>query len=148
MTRKITRAATRIKLGLQEKLFLGNLDAQRDWGFAGDYVEAMWLMLQQDEADDYVIAMNELYSVRDFCEQTFSRLGMDYRDHVEVDPRYYRPAEVDLLLGDSTKARTRLGWSPQTSFEQLVDMMVEGDVELARQEAVLKGLPEMARKAA
>ena len=148
MTRKITRAATRIKLGLQEKLFLGNLDAQRDWGFAGDYVEAMWLMLQQDEADDYVIAMNELYSVRDFCEQTFSRLGMDYRDHVEVDPRYYRPAEVDLLLGDSTKARTRLGWSPQTSFEHLVDMMVEGDVELARQEAVLKGLPEMARKAA
>ena len=148
VTRKITRAAGRIKCGLQKKLSLGNLDAQRDWGYAGDYVEAMWLMLQQDEAEDYVIAMNELYSVRDFCEQTFSRLGMDYRDHVEVDPRYYRPAEVDLLLGDSTKARTRLGWSPQTSFEQLVDMMVEGDVELARQEAVLKGLPEMARKAA
>ena len=147
VTRKITRAATRIKLGLQDKLYLGNLDAQRDWGFAGDYVEAMWLMLQQDEADDYVIAMNELYSVRDFCEQTFSRLGMDYRDHVEIDPRYYRPAEVDLLLGDSTKARTQLGWKPETSFEQLVDMMVEGDLEIGRQEAVIKGLPA-GRKAA
>jgi GDPmannose 4,6-dehydratase len=104
-------------------------------------------MLQQDEADDYVIAMNELYSVRDFCEQTFSRLGMDYRDHVEIDPRYYRPAEVDLLLGDSTKARTQLGWKPETSFEQLVDMMVEGDLEIGRQEAVIKGLPA-GRKAA
>ncbi len=148
VTRKITRAATRIKLGLQEKLYLGNLDAQRDWGFAGDYVEAMWLMLQQDEPDDYVIAMNELYSVRDFCEQTFGRLGLDYRDFVEIDPRYYRPAEVDLLLGDSTKARTRLGWEPRTSFGQLVDMMVEGDLELARREAVLKGLPAGGRKAA
>ncbi|MFM7135587.1 MAG: GDP-mannose 4,6-dehydratase, partial [Planctomycetota bacterium] len=148
VTRKITRAATRIKLGLQEKLYLGNLDAQRDWGFAGDYVEAMWLMLQQDEPDDYVIAMNELYSVRDFCEKTFSRLGLDYRDFVEIDPRYYRPAEVDLLLGDSTKARTRLGWTPRTSFEQLVDMMVEGDLELARQEALIKGVPAAARKAA
>ena len=148
VTRKITRAATRIKLGLQKKLFLGNLDAKRDWGFAGDYVEAMWLMLQQDEPDDYVIAMNELYSVRDFCEQTFGRLGLDYRDFVEIDPRYYRPAEVDLLLGDSTKARTRLGWTPHTSFEQLVDMMVEGDLELARQEAVIKGLSTAERRAA
>ena len=137
VTRKITRAATRIKLGLQEKLYLGNLDAQRDWGFAGDYVEGMWRMLQQDQPDDYVIAMNELYSVRDFCEKTFSRLGLDYQDHVEVDPRYYRPAEVDLLLGDSTKARTQLGWKPQTSFEQLVDMMVETDLELAHQEKTL-----------
>ena len=148
VTRKITRAATRIKAGLQDKLFLGNLDAQRDWGFAGDYVEAMWLMLQQDEADDYVIATNELSSVRDFCEKTFGRLGLDYRDFVEIDPRYYRPAEVDLLLGDSTKARTRLGWTPHTSFEQLVDMMVEGDLELARQEAVIKGLSTAERRAA
>ena len=148
MTRKITRAATRIKLGLQKKLYLGNLDALRDWGFAGDYVEAMWLMLQQDEPEDYVIAMNELYSVRDFCEQTFGRLGLDYRDFVEIDPRYYRPAEVDLLLGDSTRARTRLGWQPRTSFAQLVDMMVEGDLELARREALLKGVPAAGRKAA
>jgi GDPmannose 4,6-dehydratase len=148
VTRKITRGATRIKAGLQEKLYLGNLDAQRDWGFAGDYVEAMWLMLQQDQPDDYVIAMNELYSVREFCEKTFSRLGLDYQDHVEVDPRYYRPAEVDLLLGDSTKARTRLGWVPQTSFEQLVDMMVDGDMELARREALIQGLPGKERRAA
>ena len=148
VTRKITRAATRIKLGLQKKLFLGNLDAQRDWGFAGDYVEAMWLMLQQDEADDYVVATNELYSVRDFCEKTFARLGLDYRDHVEVDPRYYRPAEVDLLLGDSTKARTKLGWVLRTSFEALVDMMVEGDLELARRENLFKTSREPLSKAA
>jgi len=137
VTRKITRAATRIKLGLQEKLYLGNLDAQRDWGFAGDYVEGMWRMLQQDKPDDYVVATNELYSVREFCEKTFSRLDLDYQDFVEVDPRYYRPAEVDLLLGDSTKARKRLGWKPQTSFDQLVDMMVESDLELASQEKSL-----------
>ena len=148
VTRKITRAATRIKLGLQKKLFLGNLDAQRDWGFAGDYVEAMWLMLQQDEPDDYVVATNELYSVRDFCEKTFARLGLDYRDHVEVDPRYYRPAEVDLLLGDSTKARTKLGWVLRTSFEALVDMMVEGDLELARRENLFKTSRETLSKAA
>ena len=134
VTRKITRAAGRIKCGLQKKLYLGNLDAQRDWGFAGDYVEAMWLMLQQDTPDDYVVATNELYSVRDFCEKTFSRLGLNYEDHVEIDPRYYRPAEVDLLLGDNTKARTKLDWMPRTSFEQLVDMMVEGDLALARRE--------------
>ena len=146
VTRKITRAAARIKLGLQKTLFLGNLDAQRDWGFAGDYVEAMWLMLQQDEPDDYVVATNELYSVRDFCEQSFSRLGLDYRDHVEIDPRYYRPAEVDLLLGDSSKARTNLGWSPQTSFEQLVDMMVAGDLELARREKLLKSSEQQVSK--
>jgi len=99
----------------------------------------MWLMLQQDQPDDYVIAMNELWSVRDFCEQAFSRLGLDYRDHVEIDPRYYRPAEVDLLLGDSTKARSRLGWQPRTSFGELVDMMVEGDLELARRETIVRG---------
>jgi GDPmannose 4,6-dehydratase len=148
VTRKITRAAARIKLGLQKKLFLGNLDAQRDWGFAGDYVEAMWLMLQQPEPDDYVVATNELYSVRDFCVKSFSRLGLDYRDHVEVDPRYYRPAEVDLLLGDSTKARTKLRWAPRTSFEQLVDMMVDGDLELARREKLLKDSQEQHAKRA
>ena len=124
ITQKITRATTRIKLGLQEKLYLGNLDAKRNWGFAGDYVEAMWLMLQQETPDDYVVATNELYSVRDFCEKTFSQLGLNYEDHVEIDPRYYRPAEVDLLLGDSTKAYEQLGWKPQTSFDQLVKMMV------------------------
>ena len=134
VTRKITRAATRIKLGLQQKLYLGNLDAKRDWGFAGDYVEAMWLMLQQETPDDYVVATNELYSVRDFCQKTFSQLGLNYEDHVEIDPRYYRPAEVELLLGDSTKAFKQLGWKPQTSFDQLVDMMVKKDFGLAQQE--------------
>jgi GDPmannose 4,6-dehydratase len=134
VTRKITRAAARIKLGMQEKLHLGNLDAKRDWGFAGDYVEAMWLMLQQPEADDYVVAMNELHTVREFCELTFARLDLDYRDFVEVDPRYFRPAEVDLLLGDATKANTKLGWTPRVSFQELVEMMVDGDLELARRE--------------
>lgn len=139
VTRKITRAAARIKCGLQKKLYLGNLDAQRDWGFAGDYVEAMWLMLQQHEPDDYVVATGELYSVREFCEQTFSRLGLDYRDFVEIDPRYYRPAEVDLLLGDNKKAREGLGWRPRTSFEELVAMMVEADLVLAQREQVVGG---------
>jgi len=134
VTRKITRAATRIKLGLQEKLFLGNLDAKRDWGFAGDYVEAMWLMLQQETPDDYVVATNELYSVRDFCEKTFGQLGLDYEKYVEIDPRFYRPAEVELLLGDSTKAHQQLGWKPQTSFDQLVEMMVKKDLGLAQQQ--------------
>jgi len=138
VTRKITRAATRIKLGLQEKLFLGNLDAKRDWGFAGDYVEAMWLMLQQEQPDDYVVATNELYSVRDFCEKTFGQLGLNYEDHVEIDPRYYRPAEVDLLLGDSTKARMKLGWQPRTSFDELVTMMVEEDFTLAEREQLIQ----------
>ena len=134
VTRKITRAAARIKLGMQDKLHLGNLDAKRDWGFAGDYVEAMWLMLQQPQADDYVVATNELHTVREFCELTFSRLGLDYRDFVEVDPRYFRPAEVDLLLGDATKAHTKLDWTPRVSFQELVEMMVDGDLELARRE--------------
>jgi len=148
VTRKITRAAGRIKCGLQKKLYLGNLDAQRDWGYAGDYVEAMWLMLQQDTPDDYVVATNELYSVRDFCEKTFSRLGLNYEDHVEIDPRYYRPAEVDLLLGDNTKARTQLGWVPRTSFEQLVDMMVEGDLALARREHMVGAMTTEQKKQA
>jgi GDPmannose 4,6-dehydratase len=137
VTRKITRAATRIKLGLQKKLYLGNLDAKRDWGFAGDYVEAMWLMLQQAEPDDYVISTDETHSVREFCEKVFGHLDMDYRDFVEIDPRYFRPAEVDLLLGSSQKARRKLGWQPRVSFDELVAMMVESDLELARREQVL-----------
>ncbi len=149
VTRKITRAAGRIKCGLQKKLYLGNLDAQRDWGYAGDYVEAMWLMLQRDTPDDYVVATNELYSVREFCEKTFSRLGLNYEDHVEIDPRYYRPAEVDLLLGDNTKARKQLGWEPQTSFDELVDMMVDADLALAHQEKILRdrGIDQVRRAA-
>jgi GDPmannose 4,6-dehydratase len=137
VTRKITRAATRIKLGLQKKLYLGNLDAKRDWGFAGDYVEAMWLMLQQDEPDDYVISTDETHSVREFCEKVFGRLDMDYRDFVEIDPRYFRPAEVDLLLGCSQKARQKLGWAPRVSFDELVSLMVDSDMDLARKEQVL-----------
>ncbi|MEO0478924.1 MAG: GDP-mannose 4,6-dehydratase [Planctomycetota bacterium] len=138
VTRKITRAATRIKLGLQEKLYLGNLDAQRDWGFAGDYVEAMWLMLQQEEPDDYVIATGEMHSVREFVEKTFAALDMDWEPHVKVDPRYFRPAEVDLLLGDASKARERLGWEPKMSFDELVRTMVATDLEIAEREKTLK----------
>ena len=135
MTRKITRALTRIKLGLQDKLYLGNLDAKRDWGFAGDYVEAMWLMLQQDAPDDYVIATGEARSVREFLDEAAACLDLDWRAHVEIDPRYYRPAEVDLLLGDATKARAALGWAPRTSFRDLVGMMVGDDLALAHREA-------------
>ncbi len=138
VTRKITTAAARIKLGLQNKLFLGNLDARRDWGFAGDYVDAMWRILQQDRPDDYVIATGETHSVREFCEETFSLLGLDYREYVEYDPRYERPAEVDLLLGDATKARTVLGWKPSVSFKDLVKMMVDSDLAAARAEKLLK----------
>jgi GDPmannose 4,6-dehydratase len=137
VTRKITRAATRIKLGLQDRLYLGNLDAERDWGFAGDYVEAMWLMLQQDGPDDYVVATGERHSVREFCEATFARLNLDWAEYVDIDPRYLRPAEVDLLHGDATKARKVLGWEPRTSFAELVGMMVDADMELARQERTL-----------
>lgn len=138
VTRKITRAVGRIKLGLQKKLYLGNLDAKRDWGFAGDYVEAMWLMLQQPLPDDYVVAIGETYSVREFCERAFAQVGLDHQDFVEIDPRYFRPAEVDLLLGDSTKARTKLGWKPKVDFPGLVKMMVESDLELAQRELALK----------
>lgn len=138
VTRKITRAATRIKLGLQEKLYLGNLEAKRDWGFAGDYVEAMWLMLQQDEPDDYVIATGETHSVREFIERVFARLGLDWERHVEIDPRYFRPTEVDILLGDSTKAKEKIGWVPKVKFEKLIEMMVEYDMELAGQEKTLR----------
>lgn len=148
VTRKITRAATRIKLGLQDKLFLGNLDAKRDWGFAGDYVEAMWLMLQQDQPDDYVVATNELFSVREFCEKTFGQLGLNYKNYVEIDPRYYRPAEVELLLGDSTKAKKQLGWEPRTSFDSLVTMMVESDMEIATRESLPSRTNQEQRQAA
>src|SRR6202521_241048 len=130
VTRKITRSATRIKLGIQEKLSLGNLDARRDWGFAGDYVRAMWLMLQQEQPDDYVVATGETHAVREFCEVAFRHAGLDYQQHVVPDPALIRPAEVDLLVGDATRARERLGWSPTVSFESLVTTMV--DVDLAR----------------
>lgn len=134
VTRKITRAATRIKLGLQKKLFLGNLDAKRDWGFAGDYVKAMWMMLQQDQPDDYVVATGETHSVKEFLELTFSMLDLKWKDYVEIDPKYYRPTEVDILLGDSTKAQTKLGWKPEISFEALAKMMVDADLILAKKE--------------
>ena len=137
VTRKITRAATRIKEGLQDKLFLGNLDAKRDWGFAGDYVEAMWMMLQQDQPDDYVIATGETHSVREFGEEVFRLLGLDWHKHVEIDPRYFRPAEVDLLLGDATKARQKFGWAPKVTFKELARLMTEHDWQLAKEERVL-----------
>ena len=138
VTRKITRAATRIKLGLQDFLYLGNLEAKRDWGFAGDYVEAMWRMLQQETPDDYVIATGHTHSVREFCERVFQRLELDYNDFVRTDARYLRPAEVDLLLGNAAKARTNLAWQPRVSFNQLVAMMVDADLDLAQRERVLK----------
>jgi GDPmannose 4,6-dehydratase len=132
VTRKITRAAARIKHGLDSKLFLGNLDARRDWGFAGDYVEAMWLMLQQEEPDDYVIATGESHSVRDVLDLAFGTLGLDWKPFVQVDPRYFRPTEVDHLRGDASKARRKLGWKPRVSFEELVAMMVRADEEDVR----------------
>lgn len=138
VTRKITRAATRIKLGLQEKLFLGNLDAKRDWGFAGDFVEAMWLMLQQEEPDDYVVATGETHTVREFCEKAFGRLDLNYEDYVEVDPRYFRPAEVDLLLGSPSKSKAYLGWQPRCSFDGLVNKMIDSDLNLAKQEQLIQ----------
>lgn len=129
VTRKITRALANILHKRQDKLYLGNLDAKRDWGYAGDYVEAMWLMLQQDEPEDYVIATGKNYSVKEFLEASFSYKGLDWRDYVEIDPRYLRPAEVDELLGDPGKAKRRLGWEPRVGFEELVRMMVDHDVE-------------------
>lgn len=138
VTRKITRAATRIKLGLQSKLFLGNLDAKRDWGFAGDFVEAMWLMLQGDTPDDYVVATGESHSVREFLDKTFTLLNLDPEEHVEIDPKYFRPAEVDFLQGDASKIRDRFGWQPKVSFDQLVERMVHHDLELAHREKILQ----------
>ncbi len=134
VTRKISHGAAQIKLGLSQELRLGNLDAQRDWGYAKDYVKAMWLMLQQDEADDYVVATGETHSVRRFCEIAFGHLGLDYADYVVQDERYMRPAEVDLLVGDAAKAHEKLGWRPETSFEDLVVMMVEADMRLLKDE--------------
>jgi GDPmannose 4,6-dehydratase len=138
LTRKVTRAVGRIRLGLQEKLYLGNLDARRDWGYAGDFVEAMWLMLQQEQPGDYVVATGESYSVREFVEAAFTHAGLDWEQHVAFDPRYLRPTEVDVLQGDATRARTLLGWEPKVSFHELVRMMVDHDVELARQETTLR----------
>jgi GDPmannose 4,6-dehydratase len=134
VTRKITRSAGRIKLGLQDKLALGNLDAKRDWGFAGDYVEAMWMMLQQEQPDDYVIATGETHSVQEFLELVFDRLGLDWKKYLEIDPRFFRPSEVDILIGDAGKARRVLGWAPKVNFSQLTAMMVDADLELAQRE--------------
>jgi GDPmannose 4,6-dehydratase len=150
VTRKITRAVGRITQGLQDKLYLGNLEAERDWGFTGDYVEAMWLMLQQQNPDDYVIATGKAHSVRDLVELAFAAAGLDWRHHVEVDGRYFRPTEVDALRGDPTKARDVLGWQPRVSFPELVKMMVEHDIELARRERTVNqaGFADTARGAA
>ena len=137
VSRKITRAATRIKEGLQSKLYLGNLDAKRDWGYAGDYVEAMWRMLQKDTPDDYVIATGETHSVRDFLDIAFDRLDLYWEKYVEIDSRYFRPTEVDILLGDPSKAREKLGWQPRVPFPRLVTMMIDADWELAKEERVL-----------
>ncbi len=137
VTRKITRAIGRIVHGLQEKVFLGNLDAERDWGFAGDYVKAMWMMLQTDQPDDFVISTDERHSVREFVIRAFGLVDRTWEEHVEIDPRYFRPAEVDVLQGDSTKARNTLGWAPEVGFDELVEMMVEADLEAAARERAL-----------
>ena len=139
VTRKISLGVARIKLGLQDKLVLGNLDAKRDWGFAGDYVEAMWLMLQQDQPDDYVIATSETHSVRDFVHTAFTHVGIqDWKRYVETDSQFLRPAEVDLLIGDASKAHQKLGWKPRVKFEELVGMMVESDLDYAASRAAKK----------
>lgn len=138
VSRKITRAATRIKLGLQKKLFLGNLEAKRDWGYAPEYVEAMWLMVQQEKPDDFVIATGEIHSVKEFAEEAFRYLGLNWKDYVDIDPRYFRPTEVEQLQGDYSKAKKILGWEPKTKFKELVKIMVDADMELARNEKYLK----------
>jgi GDPmannose 4,6-dehydratase len=134
VTHKVTYAAARIKFGLQNEVRLGNLDARRDWGYAGDYVRAMWLMLQQEEAEDYVVATGETHAVRELCEIAFNCVGLNWEDYVVVDEKFYRPAEVDLLIGDATKARTKLGWKPTIKFKQLVEMMVEADLKVLHEE--------------
>jgi GDPmannose 4,6-dehydratase len=138
VTRKITRAATRIKLGLQDRLYLGNIDAQRDWGHASDYVDAMWRILQRDAPDDYVVATGEMYSVRDFLDRVFGSLDLEWPDFVEIDPRYFRPTEVEALQGDATKARRLLGWKPAVDIDELVRRMVEHDYRLAERELVVR----------
>ena len=135
VTRKITRAAGRIKVGLQKSLFLGNLEAKRDWGHARDYVEAMWMMLQQEQPDDYVVATGESYSVAQFLDEVFGHLNLDWHDYVKIDPRFYRPAEVDYLLGDASKARKKLGWTPKITFRELARIMTEFDLDLAERES-------------
>ena len=143
VTRKVTRAATRIKMGLQDSLYLGNIDAQRDWGYAKEYVEMMWLMLQQDKPDDYVVATNETHTVREFCQEAFGRLGLDWEKYVKYDARYERPAEVELLIGDPAKAKKQLGWEPKVRFKDLVAIMVDHDLELAKREAQIAKLPRL-----
>jgi len=138
VTRKITRAATRIKLGLQDKLFLGNLEAKRDWGFAGDYVEANWLMLQQDKPDDYVVATGESHSVREFVAEVFSYLELDWQKYVEIDQRYFRPSEVDYLQGDASKAKKILKWEPKVTFKELARLMTDADMEIAENEKIIE----------
>jgi GDPmannose 4,6-dehydratase len=142
VTRKITRAVGRISQGLQKELRLGNIDSLRDWGYAGDYVEAMWMMLQQDTPDDYVIATGQMISVREFCDYAFGLIGKNYKDYVVIDPKYYRPTEVDQLLGDSTKAQQVLNWEPKVSVYELAKMMVDQDVELAKKEFLVHHLIE------
>ncbi len=144
VTRKITRAATRIKMGLQDYLYLGNIDAKRDWGYAKEYVEMMWLMLQQDKPDDYVVATNELHSVREFCQECFGHLGLDWEKYVKYDARYERPAEVELLIGDPAKAKKQLGWEPKVRFKELVKIMTDHDLKLAQREAQIAKLPAVA----
>jgi len=139
VSRKITRAATWIKLGLQEKLFLGNLDVKRDWGYAPEYVEAMWLMLQHDVPDDYVIATEEAHTVREFVEEAFGLLGLEWEKYVEIDPRYFRPTEVDRLVGDASKARKKLGWKPKTKFKELIRIMVDADMESVKKKGDING---------
>jgi GDPmannose 4,6-dehydratase len=134
VTKKITRAVARIKAGLQKKLYLGNLDAKRDWGFAGDYVEAMWLMLQQEKPEDYVISTGETHSVKEFLEEAFTYAGLDWKEYVEIDPKYFRPTEVDVLIGDSSKAKQKLGWDPKVKFKALVKMMIDHDMEELKKE--------------
>lgn len=134
VTRKITYGVARIKLGLEDELRLGNLEARRDWGFAGDYVEAMWRMLQGDEPDDYVVCTGKTHSVREFCEAAFDYVGLDYRDYVIQDPRFYRPAEVDLLVGDPGKVREKLNWKPRVGFEELIQLMIDADLQYLGQE--------------
>jgi GDPmannose 4,6-dehydratase len=138
VTRKITRAATRIKLGLQDKVYLGNLDAKRDWGFAGDYVESMWLMVQQAEPEDFVIATGQTHSVREFLDEVFGYLDLDWQKYVEIDPRYFRPTEVDILQGDSSKARKVLKWEPKVTFKELARLMVDADMKLAEDEKIIR----------
>ena len=140
VTRKITRAATRIKMGLQDELFLGNLDAQRDWGYAKEYVEVMWLMLQQDKPDDYVCATGETHTIREFCEECFGLLGLDWQKYVKHDARYERPSEVELLIGDPAKLKKQIGWEPKVKFKELVRIMTEADLELARRELAYSGI--------